>query len=103
MERMNFVPRGHELVPLPGDTYRTGQAARRIGARWDAEQRRYVVTGQPYPVRVTDLERATALKRLARRGQILPADAQTARACGLRYQPIAFDAERGWAPTNSKE
>lgn len=95
---LKFVAPGTTLVPIPGVTYRTGQAARRVGARWDADLQKYVLTNRPHVVRKSDLEHAMSLKRLTRKGQLWPADADTARACGVRFQPLTWlGRERGWA------
>jgi hypothetical protein len=77
---------------VPDSRPAKGQAARLVGLRFDKDAINPItgksgafVDGEPYSC-APGSRAATRLEKLARRGEVLPADEATAKACGLAFE-----------------
>jgi len=94
MSKLSFVPLGGALVPIPGELTVHGQQPRRLCARVGASG--WEFTGSALSVEA-GAPVAAGLVRMAMRGDIAPADAETAAACGVAFAPVEFvGAAEGW-------
>lgn len=80
-----FVPIGQTLVPIPGSPEVENQSPRRLCAR--VREGKWVILSEPHKCSPESRE-AINLSRMAARGDIAPADAETARACGVEFRPV---------------
>lgn len=80
-----FTPNGDAQPLEPYVPLAVGQPARRIGRRFDPVTQEYPLSGKPYVCKAGSRE-ALRCAKLARRGDLLPADQETASALGLKFE-----------------
>ncbi len=92
--QLAFVPLNGALVPVPGELTVDGQPPRRVCAM--VKRGEWAFLSSPLTVESTARE-AAGLIRMAQRGDLAAADAPTAVACGVSFEPVEFAGERdGW-------
>lgn len=95
--RLSFVPLDGALVPVPGDLTLDGQPPRRVCAR--VRKNAWETISTPLAVDDTD-KTALGLIRMAQRGDLAPADAETAAAVGVPFRAVTFvGPTEGWRVT----
>ena len=99
--QLSFVAPGLRLIPIPGRVCRPGDLPSRLSMRFAGADAK----GTPHfkPVeRARTVEKGTpqaeAMLRLCRKGEVLPADEQTAQEAGVRYVPLQWGASTGFVP-----
>jgi hypothetical protein len=101
MVTLRFIAREDALATVPGSRANVGQPAFYIGRKYIAPDRaagrgaRYEATQEPYEVtldldRQDDAMRFNRHVKLAQRGDIWPADEETAKHCGLAFVQASF-------------
>lgn len=97
MSKQAFVPVGTAIVPVPGHRAIDGSQPKRICQQ--VKDGRWVSVSRPHVVEATSRE-ALLLRRMAKRGDVLPFDAETATACGCEFRPLEWGgADVGWVTT----
>lgn len=82
--KLKFLPAGDAHPLEPHAPLAVGQPARRIGRKFDWESKTYPLSGSPYQCEDGTREAARCRKML-RVGDIVAADEQTAKACGVKF------------------
>lgn len=96
MGDLKFVPRGNQLVPIPGYRTEHGEQPRRVCAQ--VKLNRWQISPRPHAVRPGSPE-ATSMIRLCQKGGVAPYDPETASACGVKFEPLEWrDGDKGWLP-----
>jgi hypothetical protein len=107
--KLRFIAAGDALAHIPGAPYAVGQPSRYVGRKFvppkDGNPAGYPATQEADEVelnvsRLDDAQRFARYVKFAQRGDIWPADAETAAACGVEYATASFkDGE--WTRTSS--
>lgn len=96
---LRFLARGSDLVTVPDFRPVVGQAPRYVGRRFvpaTAEQpASHPATEAPAEYPAGSLEGQRCVKR-CRRGELWPADAETARFCGVPMPDLVYDPAGAW-------
>ena len=96
--QLRFYARGTGLVSLPGERRIVGQLPRYVGRKpivtdgvcaWPASEDAHTVS--------VGSDAGARLMKRCRDGELWPADADTAAACGVPFVPLAF-ADGAWSP-----
>lgn len=91
---LSFVPLGMSLVPVVGHKEIEGQQPRRVCAK--VRDGKWVIGDQPHRVEPNTPE-AEGLCRMALRGDLAPADIDTAKAVGVQFRPLEYvSPAEGW-------
>ena len=94
MAKLAFVPLDGRLIPTPFGQTIDNQQPKRICAR--VRDDRWVFIGAPHEVE-DKTPAAEGMIRLLDRGEVAPANADTARALGVPFRPLEFMGESaGW-------
>ena len=104
--KLRFIAREDGLATIPGSRANIGQAAFYIGRTFSPPDKAegkgasYPATEAPHEVEL-DLSRQDEVIRfnryvkLAKRGDIWPADEETANACGIALPAVGFSKDAG--------
>ena len=96
--RLRFVPRPGALPRWPGK--RSGDYPY-VGRRFNAQAMKHETTEDPAEVLAGTKESARLIELCKRDGDLLPFDAETARACDAPFVPLTRkDGE--WVPASAK-
>ena len=96
--KFSFVPPGMAAVPVPGVLANDGSQPHRICQRVKGGV--WVSSAQPHSAEGRE---AMLLIRMAQRGDLLPADAETAKACGVPFRSLEWrGATEGWHASEPK-
>lgn len=105
---LKFVAPGLALIPIPGLQSAPGDPAKRLSMRFVGPATRPNSRERGAVPRYVPVERVRgydtdtqpvvceSLLRMARKGHILPADEQSAKAAGVRYVPLTWAVDTGW-------
>ena len=112
MVTLRFIAREDALATVPGSRPSIGQAAFYIGRKYVPPDRttgkgaRYEATEEPFEVtfdldKQEDAGRFNRYIKIAQRGDIWPADEETAEACGVDFVPTTF-SNGEWKRTSTE-
>lgn len=95
---LRFIAREDALAHVPGAPYAVGQAAAFVGRSFvcvKGSPPAYPATREPHEVTLNEatkdgINRFARYQKMAMRGDIWPADAETAAACGVDLPSVAF-------------
>lgn len=89
--RLRFLAKEDRLVPVPGVTPYAGQLMPYVGRRFDAENRAYPATDEPFECdSESPVGRRLAFEITRRDGDLWPADEATAQFCGVSFARTQF-------------
>lgn len=95
--KLRFHSRAGHLVALPGG-HRTGSPPRYIGRTYDPAIRGFKATINPFEVDSEAKPKlAMRLKKLCRRGSLLPADEATAERCQVPWTKPMRQGDGEWS------
>ena len=96
--KLRFKPRGDAMPMVPLAAHAVGQPKRYIGRKLNPDSGEYELTGKSYECDEDSPEARRIIKLMRRDGDILPADAATAKACGVEFDepaPVAESSKKG--------
>jgi len=108
--KLRFIAREDALATVPGSRASVGQSAHYVGRTYvapkDGKGGMYPATQEPHEAmfdmsKQDDVIRFNRYVKIAKRGDIWPADQETAAACGVEFVQASFKAgewTRGAAP-----
>jgi hypothetical protein len=97
--KLRFIAREDALATVPGSRVNVGQSAHYVGRTYlapkDGKGASYPATQEPHEAtfdmsKQEDMARFNRYLKIAKRGDIWPADEATAKACGVDYVPASF-------------
>lgn len=86
--KLRFLPRGDASPLVPFAPMAVGQPAKRIGRKFNPETGNHDLPGDPFECEPGSQAAARCLKFL-RRGDVVPADAETAKFLGIAFDKPA--------------
>ncbi len=97
--KLRFMPRGDAMPLVPFAPMAVGQPAKRIGRKFNPKTGTHDLPGEPFECEPGSREAARCIK-FFRRGEVEPADADTAKFLGVE---MPASAEKKAARKNEKE